>query len=213
MESEYRGRSHLQRNSSRYGHDLDCALGNWGVEGHFYENTLYTSETPQADRRHLRVRVVGDSPAVAEGLEVEFGASVEVHLLNGPDTFRRRKFVASSHGYLNQNEYTLHFALPDDPVVANPAEDLHFDLTVDFPSLPSDGLWRVDKHVNPALGDINLAQLAEREIRVYRGGATVIDGVLRDPFLFAAPRLSTTTDGLALATPGPIDTEWGIGFR
>ncbi len=181
--------------------DLDCALGNWGGEGHLYENTLYTAATPDADRRYLRVRPVGNSPTVAAGLENQYAASVEVHLLNGPDDYRRKKFVASGHGYLNQNDYTLQFGLPEDPDPVNPAEDLHFDLTIDYPNIPADGLWRVDEHVNPVLGDVNLAGLTDREIKVYRCGEVLIDGVLHEPFPLAASTLTTTTGGLVAPTP------------
>jgi len=180
--------------------DLDCALGNWSDEGHFYENTLYSAITPQDQRRTLRVRALGSSAAAPQGLENQYGASVEVHLLDGPDGLTRRKFVASSHGYLNQNEYALSFGLPADPSPANPAEDLHFDLTIDFPSLPSAGVWRVDRHVNPALGGIDLADLSDREIRVHRCGEATIDGVLHEPPPLVSARLTTTTGGLALPT-------------
>ena len=194
--------------------DLDCAIGDWGNVGHFYENTLYDAATPQADRRHLRVRAVGDSTTVPAGLETEYGAVAEVHLLNGPDAFRRRQFVASAHGYLNQNDYTLQFALPPDPDAIDTAEDLHLDLSVDFPDLPVVGLPRIDKHVNPALGDINLADLVNREIKVYRCGTAVIDGVTHDPIPLARPILTTTAGGLDLptvATPLTTPTPTPVG--
>ena len=54
--------------------DLDCALGNWGTDGWLYENSTYTSDTPPEARRHVRVRVVRDSPLAARGLESEYGA-------------------------------------------------------------------------------------------------------------------------------------------
>ena len=182
--------------------DLDCAIGNWGDQGHVYENTLYTPATPAADRRYVRVRVVRGAPSVPRGLEVEYGATAEIRIVNGADDFRRRKFVASSHGYLNQNEYALHFGLPPKP--AGSPDDLHFDLSVDFPGWPADGLWRVDKHVNPALGDIGLDTLADREIRVDRSGRVVVGGVAHDPLALASPRLITTTGGLGLPGVGPL---------
>ncbi len=189
--------------------DLDCALGNWGDEGHLYENTLYTAATPDANRRHLRVRAVGNSQTVAAGLENQYATSVEVHLLNGPDDYRRKKFVASGHGYLNQNDYTLQFGLPADSDPGDPSEDLHFDLTIDYPNIPADGLWRVDKHVNPVLGDVNLADLTDREIKVFRCGEVSIDGVLHEPYPLAVSGLTTTTGGLAAPTttqPLPVPT-------
>lgn len=197
--------------------DLDCALGNWGYIGNFYENTLYTPATSLADRRHLRIRALGDSTAVPAGLETEYGAVAELHLLDGTDNLRRRKFVASSHGYLNQNEYTLHFALPPDPEATDPAEDWHLDLSVDFPGQPDLGLWRVDKHVNPALGDLNLADLADREIKVYRCGGVMIDGAVHEPLPLASTRLTTSAGGLALPTtstplPEPTPTAGGNWF-
>lgn len=181
--------------------DLDCALGNWGSTGRLYENTLYSPSTPPAEKRHVRVRVVRDSPTVPSGLETEYGAAAEVAVTGGSEAFRQRKFVASSHGYLNQNEYALHFALPQDPLPDDLAGDVHFDVSVDFPSLPANGLWRVDTHVNPVLGDIDLATLSNREIRVTRCGQVVLDGVVHDPIPLATPSLTTTTGGLALPDP------------
>ena len=200
--------------------DLDCALANWGDVGYFYENTTYEPSTPEVVRRHLRVRVVGNAP---EGLETQFGASVEVHVLNGPDDYRRKKFVASGHGYLNQNEYTLHFALPEDPVPAYLDQDVRLDLSVDYPMLPSEGFWRVDKYVNPVLGDLDIADLDDREIRIHRCGDATIDGVTHPPAPFGSPLLTTTTGGLALPTattplPTPAvapgdDTFVGLAFN
>jgi len=95
--------------------DLDCAMGNWGSDGHLYESTLYGPSTPDSEKRHVRVRVVRNSSLASRGLETEYGAAAEIRIRNVQDGFRHRKFVASSHGYLNQNEYTLHFALPPDP--------------------------------------------------------------------------------------------------
>ena len=181
--------------------DLDCALGNWLSTGHFYENTLYDRATPPSDRRYVRIRVVDDSGIVPAGLETAYGTSVEIRLRGpGDDGFTRKRFTASSHGYLNQNEYTLHFALPDDPAPGDPDEDLHFDVVANFPSLPSEGGWRVDKYVQNALADVNLANLTDREIKIYRSGRSVVDGVDRDPTPGVTPLLHTTTDGLALPT-------------
>ncbi len=200
--------------------DLDSALGNWQSVGHFYENTLYDGTVPEQEKPYVRVRVVRDSPGVPgvhRGLETEYGASVELRLHGDPDGLRRRKFVASSHGYLNQNEYALHFALPGaagEPARAGPSTTssgsspahstgaLVFDLAVDFPGRPSRGLPRIDRHVNPALGDIALADLVDREIVVLRNGRVRIDGVEHPPLASGPdPNLATTGGGLALPDP------------
>ncbi len=180
--------------------DLDCALGNWQSVGHFYENTLYGADVPAAEKPYVRVRVVRDDPLVARGLETEYGANVEL-VLHG-DTLRREKFVASGHGYLNQNEYVLHFALPPGPVPGEPLAGQVFDLVVDFPSRASRGVLRIDRLVNPALGDIVLAELEEREITVFRSGRVLLDGVERPALADGrSPRLFATGGGLALPDP------------
>jgi len=171
--------------------DLDCALGNWSFEGHFYENVTHTTATPVQDRRHVSVRIVRDAPWLPRGLEVEYGAAAEIHLNDATDAIRRRKFTASGHGYLNQNQYSLHFALPADPLPADPNENLRFDVTVDFPGLPAEGVWRVDRHVNPALGGIDLAGLADRQIQVSRCGGAIVNGVAHPPIPLASPALHT----------------------
>ena len=180
--------------------DLDCALGNWLSVGHFYENTLYDTETPDDDRRYARVRVMRDSDTVPFGLENEYGAIVELHVA-GEAGLRRKKFVSSSGGYLNQNEYVLHFALPEDPAPDDDAADLVYDLTVDLAGPPGDGFLRIDKHVNPVLGGIQLAELADREIVVYRSGKVLMDGVEFAASPAASIVQGTTTDGLTM--PGP----------
>ena len=172
--------------------DLDCALGNFGGNSFFYENTLYDASTLDADRRYVRVRVVRDHPTVVRGLETEYGANVEI-LPRAQSTLNRfKKFVASGHGYVNQNEYTLHFGLP--PRTAQP---LAFDVVVDFPGLSGDGILRVDRFVNPALGGIELETLVDREITVFRSGKVVLDGVAYPSSVndFSL-RLTTTTNGL-----------------
>jgi hypothetical protein len=189
--------------------DLDSALGNWLSVGHFYENTLYDESTPDNERRHVRVRVMRDSETVDRGLESEYGTSVEIDLIGVDDGFRRKKFTASAAGYLNQNEYPLHFAVPADPAPGNPSEDLHFDVIVDFPSLPEQGFWRVDKHVNPELGNVNLADLTDREIIVFRSGKVVINGEPFAPSGAFSPNITTAAGGLRLAQqttamPAPI---------
>ncbi len=187
--------------------DLDCALGNWAFEGHFYENITHTAATPAPERRHLSVRIVRDAPSVPRGLEVEYGAAAEIHLKNATDSFRRRKFTASGHGYLNQNQYALHFALPADPLPADPNEDLRFDVTVDFPALPGEGMWRIDRHVNPALGDIDLAGLQDRKIQVSRCGVAVVNGMEHAPIPLASPVLHTAPAAQRGAVPAAVGAQ------
>ena len=173
--------------------DLDCALGNWGDEGHLYESTLYASATPAADRRDLAVRAVREARGVPRGLETEYGAVAELRVTNAPDPYRRRAFVASSHGYLNQNAYPLHFGLPAGARV---------DVSVDFPGDPAQGLARIDARTNPALAGVDPAALADREITITRCGSVVVDGVAHDPIPLASPLLATSAGGLALPSPG-----------
>ena len=118
------------------------------------------------------------------------------------DPHRREKFVASGHGYLNQNEYVLHFALPPGPDPEHPLEGLVLDLVVDFPSRASRGVLRIDRRVNPALGDIRLADLAAREITVFRSGRVERDGLAFAPRPDGwSARLVATAGGLALPDP------------
>jgi hypothetical protein len=149
--------------------DLDCALGNYGGNGWLFENTTYSNPTALPEKGYVRVRPVRDSRTISRGLETEFGAIAEVRVLTGSDPFRRRKFVASSHGYLNQNEYTLHFGVP---------VNAHVAVSVDFPGRPDQGRWRVDRDVNPVLGDIDPAALLDHEITVTRCGEVIVDGVI-----------------------------------
>ncbi len=185
--------------------DLDCALGNFQKRGHFYENYLYDGTVPEEEKPYVRVRAVRDAPGVPgvhRGLETEYGASVELRLHGDPDGLCRRKFVASSHGYLNQNEYTLHFALPAGTDGARPAGEAVFDVAVDFPGRSGRGLLRVDHRVNPALAQIALAELADREIVVFRSGRVVLDGVDHAPLPSGPePRMALTAGGLALPDP------------
>ena len=184
--------------------DLDCALGNWAEAGRFYFNTLYGPETPPAEKRHVRVRVMRDSETLDRGLETEYGAAVEIVLRGDGSGHRWRKFVASSAGYLNQNEYVLHFALPPDPAPDDAGEDWHFDVRADLLA-PGGGSRRVDKLVNPLLGDLNLADLSEgeREIVVYRSGRVVLQGRIDATPQQPATGVLITTGG-GLATP-PVD--------
>ncbi|MSR64071.1 MAG: VCBS repeat-containing protein [Planctomycetes bacterium] len=202
--------------------DLDCALGNWQSIGHFYENTLYDASVPATQKPYVRVRVVRDDPAHARGLETEYGASVEL-VLHG-DPHRREKFVASGHGYLNQNEYALHFALPPGADPEHPLVGLVFDLVVDFPSRASRGVQRIDRFVNAELGDIRLEDLAQREITVFRSGRVELDGLTHAASPDGlSPRLFATAGGLALPDPSsglpameaaPTAAHWvGLEFR
>ena len=187
--------------------DLDCALGNWGDEGHLYENTLYTPAT----RRDLSVRVVRDSPASPRGLETEYGATAELRVTNAPDDFRRRSFVASAHGYLNQNAYPLHFGLP---------AGAHVDVSVELTGDPAQGLWWIDRRINPALGNVDPAALTDREITVTRCGSVVVDGVAHPPIPLASAVVTTTGGGLSLPAPGaplpvPVPSpqpDWYVGL-
>jgi hypothetical protein len=199
--------------------DLDAAIGDKPQNGHFFENVLYDSTTPQSERRYLRVKAVCDSADHDEGLEKEWGAIVSVHPLGAADDGKRRvKTVSSAAGYLNQNEYTLHFALPADPDPGDPAVDLDFELSVDFKGASSQGTARVDRHVNPILGDLRLAELDDREIVVYRSGRVRIDGCDLLPPRSMAP-LTTLNGGLILAPidapiaepVAPPESDWLVG--
>jgi VCBS repeat protein len=191
--------------------DPDCALANFSGRGGFFRNTTYEPGTPLAERHSLRVRVLGDSDTVARGLESEFGATVEVRVQDDPRGFVRRRFVASSHGYLQQSEYALTFALPD--------AGTRFDLVVDFPSLPRNGILRVDRTINPALGDLALEDLAAREITVFRSGRVRIDGADHEPHgRFSARVLSSGALALPaqdqpLAEPEPAPAGGFVGLE
>lgn len=199
--------------------DLDAALGNGARGGWLYRNDSYDAATPPAVRRDLRVRVVRESAAVARGLETEYGAAVELRVRGEEAGPRRRQLLSSAAGYLTQNEYALTFGLPADPAPADPEEDVRFDVVVDFPTLPSQGIRRVDAHVNPALGGLDLAELgAEREIHVARDGSVALRGCLLRPAPAASHGLATTAGGLAAPTaaaplPDPLlaADDWWFG--
>ena len=190
--------------------DLDSAIGNYQKPGTFHENTTLSPDDPLVARPYVRVRPVRDAPGVPRGLEVEYGAYAEVVVHDDPPELRRRKFTASSAGYLNQNEYDLTFGLGD---VSSATVDARLDVRVEFPGATEQGIRRVDRHVNPLLGDLSLHELEDREIRVYRdgrvraGGCDVPAAVADDPVL-------TTTGGglvlpqgiLGLADPAPSPT-------
>jgi hypothetical protein len=179
--------------------DLDCALGNWQSTGRLYQNVLWDGSLPLDQKPYLRVRVVRDAEDLPRGLETEYGAHVELFLHGDPH--RREKFVASGHGYLNQNEYALHFALPPGPNPAVPVEGLVCDVVVDFPGRASHGVLRVDRFVNPALGDVVVGALTDREITVFRSGRVVMDGVEYPCATDFRARLQATGGGLTLPDP------------
>ncbi len=197
--------------------DLDAAIGNYWVAGHgtghFYENTTYGGATPAVARRYLRV-VPWRDEAQAAGTETEFGAIAELRLAGDP--WRRRQFTASGHGYLNQNEYALHFGLP-------PQGRVFADIAVDFPSDPAQGVWRVDGGVNPVLRGVDLNGLGNPEIHVFRGGRVRLGGCDVQPVPQESPSLQTTAGGLSLppataSLPPPLpastqDTFAGIEVR
>lgn len=179
--------------------DLDTVIGNWTLTGHYYENVLYGPSTPLADRRYVRVKPVRPSASVAGGLEVEYGARVEL-FVHGESLARRRVlFTASSAGYVTQNEYTLSFALPADPSPGNPAQDVTFDLVVTFPGASGQGLVRVDSRINPRLGNLHLPDITNREVVVYRDGRVKVGNCDLTPA--TAPTARATGGGVVLATP------------
>ncbi len=200
--------------------DLDCMMANWRGRGTFLRNYTYGPATPALDRLALRVRPVNDSLLVARGLETEFGATVEVRVHGDTRGFVRRRFVASSHGYLQQSEYALTFGLPPGPDPDEPARGVLFDLLVDFPSLPAAGLLRIDRTVNPVLGGLELAALTQREITVFRSGLVRIDGVDFAPRATVAHRLASSgglvlpRPSAALVEPVPVPEErWFVGME
>ena len=168
--------------------DLDIALAISNESASLFTNSVYDG-VAEGDRQFLRVRPVADSTTVPHGVDTEFGATVEVRVAGEAPEVRRRAFTASGHGYLNQNEYALTFGLEGlaDPVV---------DVSVEFANPGDEGMWRVDRYVNPILGDIDVAALAlPREVRVFRSGEVMIDG---------KSYTATTLEGPLLETPGGL---------
>jgi len=186
--------------------DPDLAVANGHFPSYLFQNDTYGASTPPQERRHLRIRPYRESLSVPRGLETEFGASVEVqlegvHSVTTDDGFRRKRFTSSAAGYINQDEYVLGFALPADPEPGIAEIDVDFSLAVDFPSLPEQGYWRVDRFVNPALANINLASLeGSREVSVSRAGTVVINGCPLVPNPPPDPTLVTSTGGLVAPT-------------
>ena len=200
--------------------DPDCMLANWRGHGAFMRNETYRVATPALERLSIRVRAVRDSSLVARGLETEFGAAVEVRVHGDARGFVRRRFVASSHGYLQQSEYALTFALPGGPDPDEPARGVTFDLLVDFPSLPMNGILRIDRTANPVLGGLALDSLASREITVFRSGLVRIDGTDYQPRASFSHRLHSTgalllpSPGRATAEPVPAPApDWIVGME
>ena len=175
--------------------DIDAFIGNYGKPSLLYRNST-NDGIPRAEQRHVRIRPVRDSAQVPDGLQNEFGAVAEIRVAG--DELRRRQFTSSSAGYLNQNEYALHFALPK---TASP--ETRFEVSVDFPGVSDQGICRVDKRVNPALGNLRLVDLLlQREIVVFRSGKIILNGRVIPAIQGVSPRLETTTGGLVLARPG-----------
>jgi hypothetical protein len=200
--------------------DMDCLIANWRGRGTFTRNFRYGPATSALTKLSVRVRPVADSPLVPRGLETQFAATVEVRPHDDPRGFVRRRSVSSSHGYLQQSEYALTFALPAGPDPEEPARAVLFDLLVDFPSLPRNGILRIDRTVNPVLGGLALAALAEREITVFRSGLVRIDGVEYGPRTSFSHRLASTGAlvlpvlGSALAEPVAAPGEdWVVGME
>ncbi|HEX6885978.1 MAG TPA: VCBS repeat-containing protein [Planctomycetota bacterium] len=201
--------------------DIDCVLGGAsGTQSPILRNTTYGTTTGALQKLTLRVRPVRDSALVPRGLETEFGATVELRVHGDESGHVRRRFTASSHGYLQQSEYALTMALQPGPDPEAPARGVVFDLLVDFPSLPASGILRIDPSVNPALGRLELAALAEREITVFRSGLVHIDGVDVPPLAALSTRLASTgalvlpVPGEALPEPGPAPgAHWIVGME
>lgn len=204
--------------------DLDTAVATWAQNGYFFENTTFDGETDVAARPYLRIRPLLEDDDVEAGLETEFGAVVEVRVVNSDLPLRRRQFVSSAAGYLNQHEYALTFGLNDPNLPADPK----VEIVVDFPSVAGQPKVRVDSLVNERLGA--LAPLSattdeERRIDVFRNGDVRIGGILypassvesRERYMAGAnPKSglalqSLSADG-ALGPLTPTATSIGIDF-
>ncbi|HXG48327.1 MAG TPA: VCBS repeat-containing protein, partial [Methylomirabilota bacterium] len=208
--------------------DLDAARPDFAnvALSRFYQNRLYTNGTgpgscDESRKRYINVRPVrpvGDPngppplPAGREFSENELGSRVELVLRNSPSKLRRIQHTSSASGYINQNEYLLHFGVPVDPSPGNSSEDWHFDLFVDFVDAADtvgETLWRVDWTVNPKLYDINLAALYPtldpntfgRIVTVYRDGRVRYGGHLFEPNEPGAPTVRMHTLGGPIRLP------------
>lgn len=175
--------------------DVDMAVGS-ATNNMLYRNTTYDAGTPDEEKRHVWVRVVEDEAGLARGLESEYGAVVRIDAHNAGSGRPQVQLVSCSGGYINQNEYELTFALPADPTPSDPDSDVRFSMQVDFPSLPTIGLWRVGPRVNPVLANLDLATLQDREIIVFRSGMVVVNGHEYAPVSPVEVALQTSTGGL-----------------
>lgn len=180
--------------------DPDVVIANFRGPSYLYENTTYDQATPRLANRSVRVRVVRDAPGLPRGLETEYGATVELRVEDDVPGRVYQRFVSSAHGYLQQSEYDLTFGLPAGPEPGAPAVGVFFDARVDFPSLGE--IRRIDPEINPVLGGLHLAKLADREITVFRSGRVVIDGETFEPRSALSHTLTTSTGGLATSNPG-----------
>jgi len=155
-------------------------------------------------RRWVSLLLVAAMPLVNSALAQECAGGVGDETCCGD--------LCTGSGYLNQNEYPLHFGLPPDPDPNDPIEDLHFDVYVDFVTRRNEN-WRVDWTVNEQLADINLADLYAdcndittwgRPITVYRDGRARFRGA--DPNLAPSDpniaRLYTLGGPLTLPSQG-----------
>ena len=200
--------------------DLDMAVGS-ATNNFLYRNTTYDHTTAAADKRHIWLRIVDDAAGHPRGLETEFGAVARIDVHNAGNGRPYLQHVTSSAGYINQSEYDLTFALPEDPTPSDAETDVRFSLRVDFPSLRSTGLWRVNGHVNPVLSNLDLATLQEREIIVFRSGKVIVNGHTYQAVNPVSPALPASTDGLRtplanVRMPKPSDaphTDFYVGIE
>lgn len=179
--------------------DLDAAVSPYADTSTLadaWRSDRITGQTAQSHRRFIKIRPVKEVPPHGPGdwriySENEFGAVAEVVVLGDESGIRRRQFAASSHGYLNQNEYILTFGLPahPDPNISPAAPDLTVSLSVDFPCDPNHddpdhrGPTRVDGTINPVLDNIQLHDIygTYREFTVFRDGKVIRPGDPNDP--------------------------------
>jgi VCBS repeat protein len=181
--------------------DMDLATADGPGDSWLYQNDTYGPGVPLSERRHVRIRVANDASWLDRGLETEYGARVELTLHNAAPGLRFTNFVSSSAGYINQNEYGLNFALPPDPEPTDPAADVRFSVSVNFPSLPDQGYCVVGPRVNPVLANLDLALLEDREIIVFRSGKVVLGGSVYQP-LHPVPTHLITSGGGLIQAPG-----------
>jgi hypothetical protein len=172
--------------------DLDIARASFFQAATYFENTLY-DDVPEAERRALRVRVVGDSDTSDIGVEDQFATTVDLRVAGEPPELRRRQFVASGHGYLNQSEYALTFGLEG-------AGASTVAVSADFPNAADAGAWRIDRHIQPALATVDVTS---RALIVFRSGAAILDGTRYEPDPVESPLL-VTADGVPPSTSAEL---------